>query len=396
MKSLVLCPYVPFPPNHGGRIRSAMLCTALGSLGEVVLAAPLSAAHEDEARAITAENGCRLAPLGPPAIATSPLRKLGCWSRSRSEVLERRWTPMARACVAALLEREAFDVVALDSSFVIPLLPARCTPPIVIQLHNLEFAVMRRSAGHAPSRVDAWLRRVESRRIERAERRTLRSARLAVAVSEVDARLARGLEPSARIAVVENSLDLRTVPLLPPAPGEVPLLLLVGSFQYPPNLDAARVLVRDHLPALRARWPDLRVRLIGHDPDGELREFAGRPGLELTGFVGELVPHYTEATAIYAPIRDGGGTRIKVIEAMAFGRPVISTAVGVEGLAVRRDVHWLSCESPQDGVASVARVLDQGADGLVRAGRALVEARHSHAVTVPALAKVISAALERA
>ncbi len=195
MKSLVLCPYLPFPPNHGGRIRSAMLCTALSSLGEVVLAAPLSEAHEDEARAIVAENGCRLAPLGAPSTTTSPLRKLGCWSRSRSEVLERRWTPVARARVAALLEREAFDVVALDSSFVIPLLPVPCAVPIVIQLHNLEFAVMRRSAGHAPSRVDAWLRGMEWRCIERAERRVLRNARLAVAVSEDDAELARAADP---------------------------------------------------------------------------------------------------------------------------------------------------------------------------------------------------------
>ncbi|MCC6783339.1 MAG: glycosyltransferase [Planctomycetes bacterium] len=396
MKSLVLCPYLPFPPNHGGRLRSAMLCTALCSLGDVTLAAPVPASEEAEAHRLAKANGCTLASLGPPATATSLTRKLGAWLTGRSEILERRWTGAARTRVAELLARHGFDLVALDSSFTIPLVPKACPVPLVIQLHNLEFAVLRRSAGHAPSTADAMLRRIESRFIARAERRTADRARLAIAVSDVDRALATALAPRARITVIENSIDLAVHPQLPPTPSGAPLLLLVGSFAYPPNLDAAQVLVTQHLPVLRARWPDLRVRLIGHDPDGGLRAWHGRPGLEILGFVDDLRPHYAAATALYAPIRDGGGTRIKVIEAMALGRPVISTAVGVEGLAVERGVHWLPCETPTEGVASVQSVLDGAAASLVRAGRALVEGRHAHTVTVPALAAVIFAALRNA
>lgn len=393
MKSLVLCPYLPFPPNHGGRIRSAVLCRALQGLGEVTVAAPIPAADRERAHDLAIYHQFRLESLGPPTQATSTGAKLSHWVRGRSELLQRRWTPAARASAYVAIERGGFDVIAADSSFVLPLLPWRTAVPVVLQLHNLESAVIRRSASHASNVRDRFLRRIEARAVARTESRWLRHARVAVTVSEIDAALARRLAPRANLAVVENSVDLERLPLLPPASGVEPVLLLVGSWSYPPNREAAFALVREHLPELRARWPGLRVRLVGSDPDGALAGLAGSEGVDLIGFAKDLLPHYRAATAVYAPIHEGGGTRIKVLEAFALGRPVISTVVGLEGIAAEAGRHWLSCETPGRGVASLAHVLAGGGAQLVREGRALVESRHAHPLAIARLAEIVRVAI---
>ncbi len=396
MKSLVLCPYLPFPPNHGGRIRSVVLCDALRGLGPVVVAAPVVRDEEQRARSLAAAAGCEFETLGEVTTRTSMSAKIGHWLRGRSELLERRWTTSARTRAAALCLSGGFDVVAADSSFVLPLLPASLRETLILHLHNVESAVLRRSAEQDVASRDRFLRRVEARAIARVESRALRRAALTVAVSEVDARLVRSLAPRATVAVVENSVPLDRLPPLPDAASGDPLLLFVGSFAYPPNRAAARELVLRHLPVLRARWPSLRVRLIGADPDGGLDDLRGQEGLEVHGFAEDLLAHYREATAIYAPIREGGGTRIKVLEAMALRRTVISTVVGVEGLDVQCDRHWLSCETPDDGVRSVARVLAGDARALLDAGRDLVERRHAHGVVIERLRAAIAERFRRA
>jgi glycosyltransferase involved in cell wall biosynthesis len=137
------------------------------------------------------------------------------------------------------------------------------------------------------------------------------------------------------------------------------------------------------------------VRLVGSGAESAKIDLARQcgPAVELTGRVPDVVPHYRDATAVYLPLRAGGGTRIKVIEAFALGRPVLSTAVGIEGLGVAAGEHYLAIEHPADGVAALRFVLAGGTKDLVARARRLVEQRFGHERAVARLRELAADAV---
>jgi glycosyltransferase involved in cell wall biosynthesis len=371
MNLLVVCPYLPDPPDHGGRIRSRVLVDALAELGTVQLAVPAG-----EAR--TFAPGIAVHALAPAAAEPSLPGKLAAWARGRSELLGRKFAPEAATQVAELLAAHRFDAVVADSSFVLPLLPARLVPPLVVNLHNVESAVLARPLSTAPRLVERAQRQVEARLMARVEAAALRRARLTLAVSALDREHALRLAPDARVEVVENSVDVAALPYLPPPDPSRPLLLFVGSLDYPPNQEAVRELVDVHAPVLRQAFPGLRVRVVGRDPRGDLAAHVRAQGCEAVGFAQDLRPHYAAATCVYLPIRSGGGTRIKVLEALALGRAVLATRVAVEGLGLEPGRDYLAFETAAAGLAAVERVTHVDHESMRERGRALVEARFSH------------------
>jgi glycosyltransferase involved in cell wall biosynthesis len=229
--------------------------------------------------------------------------------------------------------------------------------------------------------------------IARAERLAAKHAALTIAVSDADRDALRTLAPAARVEVVPNSVDLRTLTPLPVRRADNdPVLLFVGSYDYPPNQEAAVEIVEEHLPVLRQSWPRLQVRLVGRDRSGVVERCAQRaPGAVFRGFAGDLAAEYEVAHAVYVPLRSGGGTRIKILEAFAVCRPVIATALAVEGLGARAGVHYLPCETPEEGAASLRRVLDGGAQPIIAAARRLVEEHHGHPAAESRLAELFAA-----
>lgn len=393
MRFLVLCPYLPLRADHGGRIRSGVLVSALRRLGEVTIAAPVERGNRD-ADALTATGGVELVALPNHESRTSIARKLGHWIRRRSDILERRWSNDARARVAELIASRPWRAVVVDSTFALPLLPRPCAPPIVLHLHNVESAIFARASAGIRAGRENLVRRVESRVLAGLEAGAATRAATTIVVSEHDRELLLDIAPRARVAVVENSVDVAGLPLLPrPVGRDGPRLLFVGSFDYPPNVAAVRELVVEHLPVLRASHPRIGVQVVGRDPNGEVGAIVRGTGVEASGFVADLVPCYERADAVYVPLRSGGGTRIKAIEAFALGRAVLSTRVGVEGLGVTEGVHYLSCETPQDGSGSLARVLRGEADAIVAAARRLAVERFDHAGAITRLVDAIRAAV---
>ena len=393
-KVLVVAPYVPHPARHGGAIRSRVLLDALTADHEVHLAAAATG-DEDRAngRALAQETGIvvhELAARAAPGV--SVLRKLGHWLRGGSELASRRWTPAAAARVAQLRGQFDFDLVVVDSTFAVPVAGA---PSHVLFLHNLEHAMFARDDAAGRSWSERCTRRMEAAGLRRLERRAIATVRpLTVTVSEHDRDLALGLVPDARVEVVPNSVDLERLVRLPAAdPAATPRLLFVGSLDYPPNLEAVTELVEAHLPVLRAAFPGLVVRLVGKDPGGLGARFADVPGVELVGPVDDVAPQYRDVQAVYLPIRSGGGTRIKILEAWALGVPVLATAVGCEGLPADPGRHLLGFETPDQGVAALRDVLGGRGQVLRDQGRQLVEARFSHTAAVARLRELVGEAL---
>lgn len=389
---LALCPYVPFPATHGGGIRSLLLLQALAAEGDLHVAAAVASIEDRERlRALGRELGAEAHALpARPSPGAEAWRKLAAWCTGRSELLGRRWSPGAGAVVAKLCAELSPRLVVLDSSFVLPVWRGGTGARQLLHLHNLEYAALtRRGEGGLGARVTTT---IERGRIRLAEAAAIAASACTVTVSAADQALALGLASNAHVVVVPNSIDLARTPLLSPAPTASPRLLFVGSFDYPPNLTAARELVDRHLPALRAAFPGAVVRLVGRDPAHALADLRGRDGVECIGPVDDLAPHYAASHAVYLPIRSGGGTRIKILEAWAFGRPVLSTAVGAEGLG-RAGEHWLRVETPAQGVDALRTVVAGGAAAMVVAARELVVAEHGHEQARSAMRRHVCALL---
>ncbi|MEZ6036986.1 MAG: glycosyltransferase family 4 protein [Planctomycetota bacterium] len=390
-KVFVVCPYVPFPARHGGAIRSRVLLDALRLDHEVTVAAAVTGDEERVAlEQLGDELGAKVWAL-PAHAAPRPSwwRKLGCWSSGVSELVGRRWHEAdARAMLEEVVGED--DLLVADSSWTLSVVDGVAD---VVFLHNLEHAMFAREGGPSRGIGERLTRRMEARGLRNLERQAVRDARLTITVSEHDRDLARALAPQAKVEVVPNSVDLDALPLLPLAdPGAAPRLLFVGSLDYPPNLEAVTELCERHMSALRAAFPSLTVRLVGKDPHGHGARFRDVPGVEVVGPVDDLVPHYRDTHAVYLPIRSGGGTRIKILEAWALGVPVLSTAVGAEGLPAD-DAHVARFETPEQGAAALRALLaGERAATLRRNGRALVEQRFSHAAAIARLRQLFASA----
>lgn len=392
-KILVIAPFVPHPARHGGSIRSRVLLDALVVGHDVRL---LAAAITDEERAHAAMLARELGAAVEALPARAHMRgrmgeKLWCWLRGESELLRRRWAATAASAVARTVAAEPWDLVVADSTFVLPVVPQG--PRLLLFLHNLEYSLFARADEETRPLRERITRRVEAGRIRAVEAAALRRAVAAVTVSDHDRELALALAPGANVVAVPNSVDLAALPLQPVAPPGPPRLLYVGRLDYPPNLEAVTELIGQHLPALRAAFPGLVVRLVGGDDGNHGARFRGVPGVEVAGPAVDLLPHYRASHAAYLPIRSGGGTRIKILEAWALGLPVVSTAVGAEGLPAEDGVHLRRFETTADGVRALGAVLG-GEGAVLRAnGRALVEQRFSHVAAAAALRAAVDGAL---
>lgn len=192
------------------------------------------------------------------------------------------------------------------------------------------------------------------------------------------------------VVVLPNAVDLPASPRGQPG-GTALTLLFVGSLGYFPNEDAACFLCREVLPRLRAATDrPVSVRIVGPHPPASVRSLAG-PDISVTGAVADVSPYYADAHLAVVPLRAGGGTRIKVLEAFAHGVPVVSTALGAEGLDVEQGSHLLIADTAEGLAAACLRLADNPAvaDALARRARALVAARYG----LPAVKAMILAAL---
>ena len=176
------------------------------------------------------------------------------------------------------------------------------------------------------------------------------------------------------MAVVPNGVDLDYFHVLP-QPIQRRHLVFTGSMDWRPNQDAARYFVREILPLLKQVRPELECTFVGRNPPADIERLADIPGVHITGTVGDVRPYVERAAVYIVPLRIGGGSRLKILEALAMGRAVVSTTVGAEGLDVVHDKHLLLADDPRTFADCVLRLLDdqQRCRSLSTEGRRLVE-----------------------
>lgn len=306
-----------------------------------------------------------------------------------------------RARVEQLLATERFDTVVCDFLPPIVNLPDALPCPSVLFTHNVEAEIWRRHAEHASKPVSRRLLAQQWRRMLRFERKALARFDLVLAVSDIDRRTFERLYPRTLrgpIHVVPTGVDTS---FFTPAEGppQRTHMVFTGSMDWLPNEDGMVYFCREILPRIREVEPDATLSIIGRSPTPTVRRLAAEHNVEVTGRVDDVRPHVGRGAVYVVPLRIGGGTRLKIFEAMAMGRAVVSTTVGAEGLPVTSGRDVMIADDPVRFAEAVVHLMRDAAarQAIEAAARRLVVERYDwSAVAMDFEEALLRAAAERA
>ena len=378
LRILVVAPRLPYPPTWGLATRGYQLSRLLARRHEVTMVCFANRGAEQEAREfepeLTALHTVPLRPLsgGGSSRRVAQLRALGSPTPFLAAT-ER--TPTLQAAIDGLVGTQQFDSIHLESLAMFGLRFPRDIP-IVLGEHNIEYELLQRLSVGEHSAARRAYNRIEFEKLRRFEHRAWRTVAGVAITSEREVRIVRSVAPHTPAANVPNGVD--TEYFAPaPTPPEPDSLVFTGLLSYRPNIDAVQHLVNDIFPLVRRERPSCTLTIVGGGGD-DLAHLAG-PGIRFTGYVPDLRPEIARASVAVVPIRMGSGTRLKVVEALAMAKPMVSTTIGCEGIDVHDEEHLLIGDSPAAFATQVLRLLDDpdAAQRMGERGAALARSEYS-------------------
>jgi glycosyltransferase involved in cell wall biosynthesis len=379
MRLLLTSAFLPWPPDNGYKLRTLSVLQGLAALGHevhlIAFAPPREAARDHRALA----PWCRSMEAVPLTLASLSSargyvsRALGLASglpysarRFRSPEMERRIRERLRAT--------AMDAVIADGAFSLVNLPDTGVP-ILLNTHNVEHLILARYADHEGHPFKRAYARLESRKLRAFERMACGRSSAVWTCSEVDRDAFAALCSDRPAMVVPNVIDVDAYH--PTGAGEAATLLYQGGLDWHPNRDAVAFFVAEVLPRVRRAVPAARLVVAGRRASEDFRRrFAGVAGVEFTGTVDDMRPVIGRATVCVVPLRIGSGTRLKILEAAAMAKAVVSTRLGAEGLSFADGTEILLADAPQHFADAVVALLASAArrEALGHAARLRVEA----------------------
>lgn len=358
MNLLFVAPICPCPLNSGGAVRIYNILERLGASHRIHLVI-VSEEHVEVDRLAELESFCSRV-VGFSLPNPYPRRFSSAWwavnLASIREPLFRYRDREVQSYLDQLVAQEPFDAVLLETAKVAQYALAWRLPNIIVVRQNDELKLARRMLA-IQSKDCTWvlghLMRPFARRFERHLARRLPTI---VSVSEPDARSFRDLNPDALVTVIPNGVDIeRYQPSgLPETEGSV---LFTGAMGYLPNRDAVEFFCTEIWEHIRPLCPNAKFRAMGSRAASFLRHLAGRPGVEIADHAEDQRPAIASAAVCVVPLRAGSGTRLKILEAMAMGKAIVSTSVGCEGIDVVPGTHLLIADTPTEFANHVVRLL---------------------------------------
>lgn len=394
LRILIVSMLLPDPPTDGYAMRVRGLMLELARRHRVTLVAYASAEENATDDLRSAGIDVRLVTRGRDR--NQLWRWLSVVSRRsfRSRFFDSR---ELRAAVRSVLASERFDIVQLESTELWPLdldVPGS-SHIVVLDAVNVWSELLARTTAVQKGVLRRAYWALETWKFTREERACWQRVDGVVLTSERESEIVQRT-PGVRAArVVPNAVDVDTLrpQHVSTNKGEI---LFTGSMSYHPNADAVVYFVRDVLPLVIEACPDAYLTVVGKGVPPELTSLSG-PRVRFTGLVPDVRPYFAHTAVVVAPLRAGSGTRLKILEALAMGKGVVSTSIGCEGLDVTSGRDILVADGPEPFAAAVARLLDRPDDAaaLGRHGRALVERRYTWAIAVEELERFYFELLQR-
>jgi len=403
VKLLFLTPQAPYPPHKGTTMRNYNLIAGLAerhtidllTFGDATITAPPLSAL------------CRRVRTLPAPARSMARRALTTLASPWPDMALRLWSPAFAGSLEEWLRDDEYEVIQVEGIEMArygllarrPGLRAR----LVFDDHNAEWLLQKRTYD-AERQLNGWnlgavYSLIQTWKLRRFERAACRAADRVVAVSDADAAAIHQLDPALLLTVVTNGVDTAhyTPGAVEPLYFDFTALVFTGTMDFRPNVDAVLWFAERVLPRVRVAMPEARLVVVGQRPHARLDALRGRGDVLITGAVADVRPYIAGASVYVAPLRMGGGTRLKVLEAMAMGVPIVSTSMGVDGFEVQNGREVVIADEPDRFAAEVVKLAGDSRQrqALHDHGRRFVEASYDWRVIVPRLEQVYDALMQR-
>ncbi len=389
------------PPDIGGKIRSYHILKELAPRHEVTLFTFYAVFPNDPHRELTRQFHRSIClPLDIPEHGTVG----DCLSLARSVIsalpysITKYCLPKIRTELRELTRTNQFDVLICDFIFPAAIIPWESPCPKVLFTHNVEAAIFKRQyeISTNPLWKFVWWREFHS--MERYERTHLSRADQVIAVSQTDRDAFARFVPSDKIDVIPTGVDADYFRPRDESKDNSAELVFTGSMDWMPNEDAMFYFVQDILPRIRTKIPEVTFTIIGRNPSQRLRKLASNvTGVHVTGRVADIRPHVERGSVYVVPLRVGSGTRLKIFEAMAMGKAIVTTSIGAEGLPVTSGKDIVCADDPVRFADAVVQLVTHRElrHKIGRAARELVEERCSWSSVAATFEGVLQRTCER-
>jgi len=361
VRLLFLTPRLPHPPRQGTAIRNWGLIKSLSARHTITLLT-----FADETESISAELRAACArietiPVPPARPLTQRLRDL--LLSPLPDLAHRLASPAFGDRLTSLLQSNSFDTLFIEGLELAPYLSSLLSPPssIIFDAHNCETLLQRRAFQSDLRSPRRWLAAlyslIQSGKLARFEAEACRRAAHVTCVSAEDSAALHAIVPTLNPTIIPNGIFLADYDWDDERQASNDKIVFTGKMDYRPNVDAVIWFANEILPLIQRKVPQVQFVIVGQKPTEAVRKLSERQGVIVTGAVDDVRPHIAGAAVYVAPLRMGGGTRYKLLEAMALYCPIVSTTLGAEGFAVHHGRELLLAETADDFANAVIRLL---------------------------------------
>lgn len=376
MKVLVLTPNFP-SPTWGAGTRNYYIIKALAKRHQVALLSLIDRAEDEKnlplLEGLVHEIKCVLRPTS----SRKRLQQLMYMVRRESYFIGLNSFVEIQEALDTLLAGEHYDAVLFESALMAGYLLPEGVKRIIDE-HNIEYELLWRTFLNESAGWRKWYNWWESRVLKPVEIALCEKADLVLTTSEQDSQVFKHVLRSTAVGVVPNGVDIGI--FQPPSLEKLPCqIIFTGAMNYYPNIDAVVSFAKNCWSLIRAQFPEATWVIAGREPPAKVKNLENLPGVIVTGSVTDVKPHLAASAVAIAPLQVGSGTRLKILEAFAMGKAVVSTSIGCEGLAITPGKHLLIADRPEDFAQAVIKLLNDPElrTRLGNAGRVLVEEEYS-------------------
>ena len=350
MKVLMLTPYLPFPPFSGGQTRSYNLIKNLSKKHEITLFS-LIKDDEEKKNIKELEKYCKVRVFKRSKTPWTLRNILKTGFGLYPFLVIRNLVPEEREAVAQELSRQKYDLIHAETFYVMPHIPATSIPILMVE-QTIEYSVYKHFVeDQAPFFIRPLLW-IDVLKLKYWETKIWKRADKVVAMSDSDRKSMISLVPNLKIDIVPNGIDVEYFSKEKLEVKGRPKVLYVGNFKWLQNVEAAQVLLREVFPKILKKVPDAKLWIVGQYIPDEIKAKAGKD-IQITEAIPDMRDAYLNSSVLVTPIKGPGGTRLKILEAMASALPVVTTSVGAEGLNVVNGKHALISDN-MDRLAELA------------------------------------------